>query len=151
LDPVQAAKNPASLDPGQAGAGFRPSARQWEIMALCDSPKSIVQLMRHIGLTGRPRFRRDLLAPLVTHGVLRLSDPTKPTSPRQTYVLTDAGFALLEDKKKGLFTEQASTTARLVHSPTDQATPSTGNLVTDQADRPAGNLVTPAVTKLDGN
>lgn len=177
LDPVQAAQNPVSLDPVQAGAGFRPSARQWEIMALCDSSKSIVQLMRQIGLTGRPRFRRDLLAPLVTHGVLRLSDPTKPTSPRQTYVLTDAGFELLEDKKKGLFTEQAapvsgaateqaSTTARLGHSatdqvspkspklgpsPTDQATASTGNLVTDQADRPAGNLVTPAVTKLDGN
>lgn len=121
LDPDQVAQKVGSLDPVQAGAGFRPSTRQWEIMALCDSPKSIVQLMRHVGLTGRPRFRRDLLAPLVAQGVLRLSDPTKPTSPRQTYVLTDAGFDLLEAKKKGLFT--------------------------DQADQPAGNLITPAVTK----
>jgi len=88
---------------------------------------------------------------LITRKLLRLSDPSKPTSPRQTYVLTDEGFTLLEDRKKGLFTDQDASGSQLGPSATDQARPFSAELdpsPTDQAAASAGNLVTPAVTEL---
>lgn len=106
-----------------APPGFVPTEKQWQILAFCDSPKSILQLMKHLGVTSRPHFRHDHLDVLVAQQLIRLSDPTKPTSPRQTYVLTDAGFVILADKKRGLFAPQAAPAApdKLSPSGRDQA------------------------------
>ena len=99
---------PAALAAITAPLGFVPTEKQWQILAFCDSPKSILQLMNHLGVTSRPHFRHDHPDALVAQQLIRLSDPTKPTSPRQTYVLTDAGFAILADKERGLFAPQAA-------------------------------------------
>jgi len=122
---VTAAVSPVSLSPG-----FVPSDKQWQILAFCDSPKSLQQLMNHLGVKSRPHFRDDHLDVLISRNLIRLSDPTKPTSPRQTYVLTDAGFNILADQKKGLFSEPSPSPAPGQLDPSRR----------EQAATPAGQL-----------
>lgn len=120
-----AAVSPVSLSPG-----FVPSDKQWQILAFCDSPKSLQQLMNHLGVKSRPHFRDNHLDVLISRNLIRLSDPTKPTSPRQTYVLTDAGFSILADKKKGLFSDPSPSPApgQLDPSRREHAATSAGQL-----------------------
>jgi ATP-dependent DNA helicase RecG len=96
---------PSVVGPVSVLPGFVPSEKQWQILAFCDSPKSLQQLMKHLDVSSRPHFRQNHLDVLIARNFIRLSDPTKPTSPRQTYVTTDAGISLLADKKRGLFIE----------------------------------------------
>jgi ATP-dependent DNA helicase RecG len=86
-----------------------PSEKQWQILDFCDSPKSLQELMKHVGAKSRPHFRHDHLEALVAEKLVCLSDPANPTSPRQAYVLTEAGLALLANTKKGLLSRQAAT------------------------------------------
>jgi ATP-dependent DNA helicase RecG len=44
--------------------------------------------MAHIGLKDREYFRIEILAPLIESGLLSLTIPDKPTSPRQRYITT---------------------------------------------------------------
>ena len=86
--------------------GFVPSEKQWQILDFCDSPKSLQELMKHVGARSRPHFRHDHLEALVAEKLIRLSAPSNPTSPRQAYVLTETGLALLTIKKRGLCGQQ---------------------------------------------
>lgn len=70
------------------------SATQWQIVAFTDAPRSITELLSHVGLRQRAFFKRQHLEPLLAGGILRMTVPDKPTSPAQRYVLTDAGIQL---------------------------------------------------------
>ena len=61
------------------------------ILDLCETPKSLLELMGHVGMTHRTFFRRRHLQPLVEAGLVRMTNPARPQAANQRYVLTDAG------------------------------------------------------------
>ncbi|HEX5731681.1 MAG TPA: RNA-binding domain-containing protein [Blastocatellia bacterium] len=67
---------------------------QWRIILLCDTPRSLANLMENLGVTHRTFFRRRHLDPLITGGVVRLTYPDQPHHPDQAYALTEIGAEL---------------------------------------------------------
>ena len=61
------------------------------ILDLCETPRSLLELMEHVGMTHRTFFRRRHLQPLVEAGLVRMTNPARPQAANQRYVLTDAG------------------------------------------------------------
>ena len=61
------------------------------ILDLCETPKSLLELMEHVGMTHRTFFRRRHLQPLVEAGLVRMTNPARPQAANQRYVLTDSG------------------------------------------------------------
>lgn len=70
------------------------SAIQWQVVAFTDAPRSITELLSHVGLKQRAHFKSQHLDALLAGGILRMTVPDKPTSPVQRYVLTEAGIQL---------------------------------------------------------
>lgn len=67
---------------------------QWQIIGMCDVPRSLADIMAQLGMTHRTFFRRAHLDPLVKGGVLRQTHPDQANHPSQAYVLTSVGVAL---------------------------------------------------------
>ena len=82
----------ADLDGDQAVQ--RLTARQRAIVAACDVPRSLAELMERAGVSHRSHFRRKHLKPLLDAGLVRMTNPDNPRAPNQRYVLTDAGAAV---------------------------------------------------------
>lgn len=61
------------------------------ILDLCETPKSLLELMEHVGMTHRTFFRRRHLQPLVEAGLVRMTNPARPQAANQRYALTAAG------------------------------------------------------------
>ena len=72
----------------------RLTARQRAIVAACDVPRSLAELMERAGVSHRSHFRRKHLKPLLDAGLVRMTNPDNPRAPNQKYVLTDAGVAV---------------------------------------------------------
>ena len=79
----------ADMDSDQVGLQL--SARQRAIVAACDVPRSLAELMERAGVSHRSHFRRKHLKPLLDAGLVRMTNPGNPRAPNQRYVLTDAG------------------------------------------------------------
>ena len=75
---------------------LRLNSRQRAIVAACDVPRSLAELMEHAGVSHRSHFRRKHLKPLLEAGLVRMTNPDNPRAPNQKYVLTDGGAALSE-------------------------------------------------------
>ena len=82
----------ADVDGDQAA--HRLTARQHAILAACDVPRSLAELMERAGVSHRSHFRRKHLKPLLEAGLVRMTNPGNPRAPNQKYVLTEAGAAL---------------------------------------------------------
>jgi len=82
----------ADMDSDQVA--LRLSARQRAIVAACDVPRSLAELMERAGVSHRSHFRRKHLKPLLEAGLVRMTNPGNPRAPNQRYVLTDAGAAV---------------------------------------------------------
>ena len=82
----------ADMDGDQAVR--RLTARQRAILAACDVPRSLAELMERAGVSHRSHFRRKHLKPLLEAGLVRMTNPRSPRAPNQRYELTDAGAAL---------------------------------------------------------
>lgn len=87
----------ANIDTDQVLAHL--TARQGDIVAACDVPRSLLELMERAGVTHRSYFRRKHLKPLLQAGVLRMTNPENPRAPNQKYVLTAAGVALATSRE----------------------------------------------------
>jgi len=61
---------------------------------------SVSQLMKRTGLKHRPNFIEYHLNPAIAEGYVRLLYPDKPRHPRQKYLLTLKGLAVLNELKK---------------------------------------------------
>ena len=72
----------------------RLTVRQRAIVAACQVPRSLAELMERAGVSHRSHFRRKHLRPLLEAGLVRMTNPDNPRAPNQRYVLTDAGAAL---------------------------------------------------------
>ncbi len=74
------------------------SDQQRRVMAACDTPRSLAELMALAGLTHRSFFRNRHLKPLLDANIVRMTNPDNPNAANQRYVLTESGLAL---KAKG--------------------------------------------------
>ena len=66
---------------------------QRRIIDACDVPRTLADLLARAGAKNRAYFRRKHLQPLLEAGIVRMTNPAKPSSPNQRYVLTEAGVA----------------------------------------------------------
>ena len=56
-----------------------------QMVSFCRTAKTTSEIMAHLGLTHREHFRAEILQPLIIKGILHLTIPDKPNSPRQKY------------------------------------------------------------------
>ena len=85
---------------GQSGTKSGLSWDQVEIMRKCMADSAISELMSVLGRTNRTKFRDQVLAPLLSAGLVEMTIPDKPRSSRQKYRLTEKGRKLAEKKKE---------------------------------------------------
>ena len=70
------------------------SDQQRRLIAACDTPKSLVELMAVLGMTHRSYFRTRYLKPLLDARIIRMTNPERPKAANQRYVLTEPGVEL---------------------------------------------------------
>lgn len=56
------------------------------LLKFCEVPRSVKEIMQHLGMSHRPHFRDSLLRPLMVLGKLAPTIPDKPSSPKQRYI-----------------------------------------------------------------
>jgi ATP-dependent DNA helicase RecG len=104
LSTGQVGGKPEDLSTGQVKPIRDLLARQWDILALCDVPRSLKELMDASGMGSRDYFMSKYLKPLVESGLIQMTNPGNPRAPNQRYVLTKSGVELnawhLEHGKK---------------------------------------------------
>ena len=66
------------------------------IVALSQQTCSITDLMEQTGEKNKNRFRQNVLRPLVDAGLIELTIPDSPNSPKQKYALTEKGKRLFK-------------------------------------------------------
>jgi len=81
------------LGPSRDQVGTKPalSRHQAEILHKCFVDTGISELMTITGRKNRTKFRHQVLGPLLEAGLIEMTIPDKPTSPKQTYSLTEKG------------------------------------------------------------
>lgn len=57
-------------------------------------------LLAALGLSDRKNFREAYLQPALTLGLVSMTNPSSPRSPKQSYRITSQGLAVLKQKKK---------------------------------------------------
>ena len=55
------------------------------IIDFCKIPKSLKEIMQHFGYTNKTKFRNKFLNPLIENGIINLTFPESPHSPKQKY------------------------------------------------------------------
>ena len=68
------------------------SKRTSKILEFCRTPRSREEIQTMLGLKDREYFRKDILEPLIASGKLELTEPDKPTSPKQRYKTKDTAL-----------------------------------------------------------
>lgn len=73
--------------PGRHQVGTKKALSNLElkILEFCQSPKGIAEIMDHFGYTDRTKFKTRYVNPLLDGGLLEMTDPTSPKSPKQKY------------------------------------------------------------------
>ncbi|MDO9011768.1 MAG: putative DNA binding domain-containing protein [Gallionella sp.] len=74
---------------GQASdqAGDQAGDQADKLLVFCTTPRSVSEIMQHLGLGHRTYFRNTLLNPLIASGNLAFTIPDKPSSPKQRYII----------------------------------------------------------------
>ena len=88
------AREIASRD--QVGTKLGPSRGQVQILAAALDARAITDLMEVAGRANRTKFRDQVLRPLLDAGLIEMTIPDKPRSPKQRYRTTEAGRRALE-------------------------------------------------------
>ena len=63
----------------------RPSLSLNDIIDFCDTPRSMIEIMEHLGLKYRYNVKHRYIAPLIEGGFLVMTNPDKPNSRNQKY------------------------------------------------------------------
>ena len=84
----------------QAGTKLGLSRDQAQVLELTEEPRTLPELMVPSGRTNRTKFRDQVLAPLLDAGLVEMTVPDKPRSPKQQYRMTEAGRAALATTRK---------------------------------------------------
>ena len=56
-----------------------------DLLEFCVIPKTRSEMQEFMDLVNRDYFRKNILNPLIKGGLLKLTMPNKPTSPKQKY------------------------------------------------------------------
>jgi len=94
LSSGQVEEKPTDLSTGQAKPLHDLLGRQWGILALCDVPRSLKELMDASGMGSRDYFMSKYMKPLLKSRLIQMTNPGSPRAPNQRYVLTKAGLEL---------------------------------------------------------
>jgi len=84
-------------DNGQAAAQVTAQATEQvtaqasKLLMFCSEPRSREEMQTYLNLKHREYFRSDILKPLLVQGLLELTIPDKPRSPKQQYVISKKG------------------------------------------------------------
>jgi ATP-dependent DNA helicase RecG len=78
-------QTPRRLTPQVDPAGTPQADRINNILTFCSIPRKRDEIQAFLNLKDREYFRKEILIPLVERGLLRLTEPDKPTSPNQRY------------------------------------------------------------------
>ena len=70
------------------------STTQREIVAYCDVPRLLAEIMDNLSVANRGHFKKTHLDPLIHDGLIAMTNPAKPRAPGQRYILTEAGLKL---------------------------------------------------------
>ena len=70
------------------------------VMALGNNQMSIKDMLKAVGLKDRMNFIEYSLTPAIAQGYVSMLYPDKPRHPRQKYLLTEKGNALLEELRR---------------------------------------------------
>jgi ATP-dependent DNA helicase RecG len=92
-EPARSAGGPAAQEVLQAEPG------RWRVLELSLQSRSRADLQEELGIADRLVFRRTYLNPLIEAGLLALTLPGSLRAPTQRYVTTDAGRALLDQRR----------------------------------------------------
>ena len=57
-------------------------------MEFCVEPKSLLDILQHLGLKNRENLMDVYINPMIGAGVLEMTEPDNPTSRNQMYVTT---------------------------------------------------------------
>jgi ATP-dependent DNA helicase RecG len=79
--------------PSHVGPKLVPSTDQAQVLDLAREAQSLPALMAPSGMKNKTRFRNLIIAPLLDAGLLEMTVPDKPRSPKQQYRATAAGLA----------------------------------------------------------
>lgn len=60
--------------------------RREQILEFCIEPKSLSDIMQHLGLKARKNMMNVYINPMISAGVLEMTEPDNPTSRNQMYV-----------------------------------------------------------------
>jgi predicted HTH transcriptional regulator len=80
----------------QVGTKLALSSEQKEVLTRSKKPLSLLQLSEFLKRSDRTKLRQTILTPLLHAGLLAMTHPDKPNSPKQKYVMTLQGEELLE-------------------------------------------------------
>ena len=83
----------------QVGAKKALSKVELKILEFCKSPKGLAEILDHFGYTDRTKFKARYVNPLLDEGLLEMTDPASPKSPKQQYQTTKFGMSYLEGKR----------------------------------------------------
>ena len=67
-------------------------------MKNCKKPLYLVEMMKILNRTDRTKFRKKIVSPLLENGLLEMTDPGSPKSPKQQYRTTEQGLAILTEQ-----------------------------------------------------
>jgi len=103
LSTVQVDKKPSDLSTTQVKPLTQLTEVQWKIIALCDVPRRLAELMEELDISSRGYFNAHHLDPLIAGEVIRMTNPDKPRASNQRYGLPETGVSL---KAKWLETQK---------------------------------------------
>jgi len=66
-----------------------------KVLNLFTNPITNADLMKEFGVTNRTKFRRKYIKPLLKEVLIHMTNPDKPNSPDQKYIITENGRELL--------------------------------------------------------
>lgn len=70
-----------------------------EVLAFCERPKSLTEIMAHLGLKHRNNAKSRYIDPLIENGFLEMTIPEKPNSRNQKYARALSLSVILVVKK----------------------------------------------------
>jgi ATP-dependent DNA helicase RecG len=68
------------------------------ILNNCKKPHSVAALMKIAGRSNRTKFRKSIISPLLSAGLLEMTEPDSPKSPTQKYRTTKEGQEAIKDQ-----------------------------------------------------
>jgi len=73
--------------------------RRGQILEFCVEPKSLFDILQHVGLKDRENLMDVYINPMLGAGVLEMTEPDNPTSRNQMYVTVKAEQGHWADKQ----------------------------------------------------